>query len=435
MGSKKINIGLYIEGIGLHELDMRHPNEGNPGIGGTQYCFLLLAYYFSKAYHKDFNISIISHIPLQLPSNIYNLVINELNDIAKYKYDIVILKTPQKKESYNIISKLHGIKFITWSHNFLYSSTARLVSDTPNIIANVFVGKQMYDFYFDDDIIKKSTYIYNIVPDPFGSKPTIRHIPSHPVLTFMGSLTIEKGIITLLKLWKKVSKKYPEAKLNIIGGGNLYNREKELGSLGIVDKNTENLIRPYITTEDGKLDDRITFHGILGKEKYDIFLNSTVGIVNPSAKTETFGMGIIEMACASLPVVTRNWNGHLDTALNNKTALLGFSISSMAHAIDLLIQDPNLNTLLGKEAKNQAERFSPENVLPQWKMLIDNISNNNYRLKLLNPSAPYWNNYKFIRSINAFLRRTCHCSFLPSIVEYETWLYQTYKSIKAIIHK
>lgn len=34
------------------------------------------------------------------------------------------------------------------------------------------------------------------------------------------------------------------------------------------------------------------------------FLSSSVGVVNPSARTETFGMGAIEMNCAGLPVVT-----------------------------------------------------------------------------------------------------------------------------------
>lgn len=431
----RIKIGFLIDGLGLGDVNMEHPNEGNPGMGGTQYCFLLLAFYLNKFYSNKFDIAIISFTALKVPDGIKNHIISHLKELDGNEINLLLVKTPQQNEIFKNISELKNIKVITWSHNYLYGETALNVLKTSNIKANVFVSKQMYDFYIDNDVLAKSTYIYNIVPDPFNGKKINRNMPAKPILTFMGSLTKEKGFITLLKIWKKISKKYPDATLNIIGRGNLYNRDIKLGPLGIVDNATEKLIRSYITKTNGELDDRIRFLGILGREKYEVFLNSTVGIVNPTSRTETFGLGIVEMAHAKLPVVTKNWNGHPDTAINKKTSLLGFSINSIVNSIDILIQNQSLNKQLGDEAKNQAERFSPEKILPQWKILFENIYSDTCHFKLLNPSVPYWNNYKFIRYINAFLRRTCHCTFLPSIVEYETWLYQIYKNIKAIIRK
>lgn len=431
----KIKLGLLIEGNGLENVDMQNPSLGNPGIGGTQYCFLLLAYYLNLFYPEKFSVSVISYVPLSLPEDIINETVTDLSGINGLGFDIIVLKTPQIKETYKLISDLSPIKFITWSHNFLYSDTADMVSSTANIVANVFVGKQMYDFYIDDDVIDKSTYIYNVVPDPLDENKNIRKIPDNPVITFMGSLSKSKGFITLLKIWSKVCKRYPDATLNIIGGGNLYNRNFELGPLGIADKDTEAIIRPYITTEDGQLDKRIKFHGILGKEKYDIFLNSTVGIVNPSAKTETFGMGIIEMACASLPVVTKNWNGHPDTALDKRTALLAYSIDGMRKAISKLIEDKSLNYKYGNEAKIMASRFSPQSILPEWVELIEKSYGNNPNFKFQCISTPYWNNYKVFRLFNRLLRYGCHLKFIPSIVEYETFVYRIYKKLTSIVNR
>ncbi len=42
----KILLSIYFGDIN-HALDARNPQLGNPGVGGTQYCMLLLAYYLN----------------------------------------------------------------------------------------------------------------------------------------------------------------------------------------------------------------------------------------------------------------------------------------------------------------------------------------------------------------------------------------------------
>lgn len=61
----------------------------------------------------------------------------------------------------------------------------------------------MYDFYIDNDIINKSTYIYNIVPDVIGN--CMRTVKPY-TLTYMGCLDPVKGIVELLKIWLIVEK-------------------------------------------------------------------------------------------------------------------------------------------------------------------------------------------------------------------------------------
>lgn len=423
-----IRIGIYIPGDGLADIDMTKPKEGNPGIGGTEYCELLLAYHLSQS-TRPYDVSIISHNKLHLPSSINNVLVTGFEDLANLdnKYEIIILKTPRKEAEFKILNSFLNTKIITWSHNYLNSDMVNWITKSKSIALNVFVGKQMYDFYIDDDVITKSISIFNIVHDTLGD---CQRQPHPNTLTFIGSLSLSKGILQLFKIWEIVEKKIPNASLNVIGGGNLYNRNLKIGPYGITDENTEAKIINYITDKDGNLKNSIKFLGILGKEKYDIFLKSSVGIVNPSAKTETFGLGTIEMASAKLPVVTLNWNGHPDTALHEQTALLGHNITDMANNIIRLFQDKTLNETLGEEAKLQVKRFSPEKILPEWENAIEMILTNDILIKRGTISRPYWNNYKFIRSINAFIRFNLGLKFMPSTVRMETLIHKLIKKIR-----
>lgn len=70
------------------------------------------------------------------------------------------------------------------------------------------------------------------------------------------------------------------ARLQVIGGGNLYSRNCSLGRMGIADKLFEEEFFPYLS-EKGELLPSVTFQGILGV-KNTKFLSSSVGVVNPS---------------------------------------------------------------------------------------------------------------------------------------------------------
>ena len=131
-----------------------------------------------------------------------------------------------------------------------------------------------------------------------------------------------------------------DSSLSIIGKGTIYSsRNIKPGKFGIASEDLEKKMIPFLCAEDGTLKKNYELLGILGKEKYDVFRKCAVGIVNPSAKTETFGLGIIEMATVGLPVVTRCWNGHLDTVKNGETGLMALSLSGMAKCIIRLFED------------------------------------------------------------------------------------------------
>ena len=88
-----------------------------------------------------------------------------------------------------------------------------------------------------------------------------------------------------------------------------------------------------------------------------IFRKASVGIVNPSGRTETFGMGVVEMGEARLPVVTIGKNGYFDTVQSGKSGILSKSLDTMADDIVKLLTDHSLNKKMGDEAKRNNQRF------------------------------------------------------------------------------
>ena len=52
MRGREMKIGMYLNNEGHKNVDLHEINLGNPGIGGSEYWFYILAYYLTE-YYKD----------------------------------------------------------------------------------------------------------------------------------------------------------------------------------------------------------------------------------------------------------------------------------------------------------------------------------------------------------------------------------------------
>lgn len=427
-----IKIAFYYPRFGK-PVDFSKIEEGNPGIGGTECCFSLLMTTLAKYYKECLEVVFFSHEDF-LHSEFFECrFVNSTSDIysicAKENFNFLILRTFFSSEDYAELENASpNLRIIFWSHNYFNVHVANRIVREKRIVGNVFVSKQMYDYYYDHDVIRKSTYIFNPVADNkiVGTRD---YKPFTAV--YMGAIEEDKGIMELLKIWEIVLRKYPYATLKIAGKSYVAFRDKEaaLGSLGIARAELEDKMRPYLCDENGKLKPNYQLLGLLGTEKFDVFRECAVGIVNPSAKTETFGLGIIEMATVGLPVVTRSWNAHLDTVKNGETGLLALSLHGMAMCIIRLFEDDELDKKLGENAKLYVEEFAPQRIARQWYELFCKLSDNE-NFDKLPISSPWWNNYKILRWISSILRFNLGLSFLPTVVSLETLANDFLKKIK-----
>ncbi len=416
-----MKLAFYYSNIGLSGFDYSNPCEYNPGIGGTHYQMVQLIYYLNLL---NFDISVYCNEDSIFPLGCRKFIVNSYSDLVsviEHDVDFLIMRAESDCEAWPYLSKC-PVRIIFWGHNYYLSPLADYVANTDTIVANVFVGKQQYDRYIDHDVIMKSTVIYNMQNHNDFQGNAIRE----KSVVYMGALIPSKGFLELAKIWKSILKAVPDAKLKVIGTGQVYSRNERMGALGLATQEYERKFLRYLTDDCGKVLDSVEFLGLLGKEKYDVFATATVGVVNPTARTEIFSVSIMEMATAKLPVVTLNKNGFPDSIRNAETGFLCGNTNEIKEKIVYLLQHPDVADKMGNNAKIFVNSFSPSIIIPRWVSLFETIINEK-KIQYLSPSRPYLNNLKILRILNRFIRNNLKLSFCFPIIKVESVLFGLFR--------
>lgn len=413
-----MKIGLLFEDFKFSNLDLRYPENGNQGIGGTEFTFLMLMRYLKINYPDMEIITYHNNKNNILPEGVISkIIIDDLNLIKQVKEDLIdifIFRSNKNNEWYKKIND-NNIRSIVWAHNYVKSSELNVIAKANAIKRLVFVGKQQYDTYIDHDVINKSIYIYNMFN--CSVKEYNRKKNLSKTVTYTGSLVYTKGFHILAKEWKKILKEVPDAKLNIIGSGKLYDRNSKLGKYNVADEKYEDMFMKYLVDENGDILESVNFLGVLGQEKLDIYNNTMVGIINPSGMDETFGISAVEMEACGIPIVSKKVNGLVDTIKDKETGLLSYSKRRFRKDIIYLLKNEDINNKLGCKAKEfVSKEFDPNFLVIQWKVLFDDILKGNEAI-YIKPNNYFFNNYKWLRIINRNIKKISIFKSLPAIAE------------------
>lgn len=409
-----IKIGVEIPDEKFSGVDLSNPELGNPGVGGSEYLFTLLASQLKK---RELNITIYHYNENVLPEGVCDYIVKDsidmLNKAESDGIDILIHQVGKTAKWYQTLENT-CIKSVAWSHIYLEYDELKAVRKCNNVKRVVFVGKEEYDSYIDDDVIKKSTYIFNMIP---MESVAVKRERNKKIVTYVGSLVPAKGFHKLAQIWPEIIKKVPNAELYVIGNGKVYDRNAKLGKFGISQEDYENSFMKYLTDNKGTILPSVHFLGIVGNEKIEIFKNTAVGVVNPTALTETFCMSAVEMEYAYVPVISRRKWGLLDTVDDGKTGYLFRNSSDFIKKMVCLLNNDEVNQNMGEKAHAFVkENFNMNKIIPLWISLIDEIDKN--------ISAEYqgvqknWNNdYKWIKGCLRFLRFNMGLAWLPSFYD------------------
>lgn len=422
-----MRVSIYLGPKNGTIINANNINIGNPGVGGTQFCMLQLANYLKLL--PNYQVILISTRQYVM-EGVENINIEselDLHNVAtKCNTDILILNQSINDALKSVLKKVH-FKIVVWSHNYILSDLCKFITNTPLITCNVFVGKQQYDRYIDDDVISKSTYIYNMYND---NTPSVCRRNDSKTVVYMGAIVPGKGFAELCKIWPYILKHVPDAKLLVLGSGALYGGDVKLGKLNIAEESYEQTFYKYITDSEGNVLPSVKFLGIVGDNKIEIFRNASVGVVNPSGRTETFGMGIVEMAEAELPVVTIAKNGFYDTIENGVTGILSSSLSQIGKDIVFLLKNKDINEQYGRAAKQKIKRYSPSIIGEQWNQILTAIYINDYKPIQYKYSLPLSNNNKWIRIVIKNMRSIKFLKWIPSLIKVETFAFNIINSFK-----
>lgn len=386
----EIKVAFYIAVENLNDLDYSTILKGNPGIGGTEYEFLLVPYLLEK---RDNRITpfLLTRSKQHFPHKNVQYV-NSLKDacdfcVAKQIPTIII---NQGQFDQNILEPYkEDLSFILWAHNNISYSKLSLLSKLNYVKRIVCCGREMQDLYRDHIATFKSTYVYNIFPTKekewYLNKMTSQK-DNHNVV-YMGCLAPQKSFHVLARAWKDVLKKVPDAQLYVIGNGKLYDSTAKLGKYELASEEYENLFMNYLSDKNGILPS-VHFMGLMGIEKFNVIGQCKVGVPNPTGYTETFCICALEMQLMGCKIVSIKHPAYLDTVYNPQ--YLYTRTSQLAD---------NIAKALLSEQKDSYEntyqfittKFGIENNIQRWEEIIKNpdlcklekYSEKSYQMKTL----------------------------------------------------
>lgn len=369
-----MKLAFYIPNKNICEVDLNTVHITNPGIGGTEYAMLALAYYLAKINGNE--IVIYSNALLKnYPGDCICRIAENLEVAMELAFSdgvqCLTIHHSEHSMKRHIFSALEGtnVSVIIWIHNFTNTKYLTYYNKSSVVKRIVFVGKEFLYLYMDHQAFSKSTYIYNGITLnkekmlPYASRPN--HV------TYIGNLIKGKGFHLLARAWKDVLKEVPDAQLHVIGSGKLYNRNATMGRFGYADSKYEEEFMKYLTNAKGQQLKSVIFHGIMGKEKDKIIDMTKVGIPNPSGYSETFGYTAIEMEMRGCLITTAKCPGYLDTVYKN--GLLCNRNKELAHNIIKLLKRKDNDAV--EMLKFIADNFDFTLVAKKWNDLFNEVAN------------------------------------------------------------
>ena len=380
MKGSSAKVGFYLRNQNVSEVDLSRPEEGNPGVGGTQFNFVTLPYYLEKHNADEVTSVIYANAPAHLPEAVKHKAASSTVDAAKHAKedgcDLLVFRPTDRIRSHGLIDALEdlGLEGIAWGHNVpLPLADMDALASSPAVRRFVVVGRERLDQIRDHSLFEKSRCIYNgFDPSPYVPNQLTNEGP--PTVTYLGCLIPPKGFHRLAEVWPSIKQRVPNAELVVIGSGQLYDRDAELGEWGIASEDYEKRFRPYLSNDEGQPHPSVNFKGTLGTEKIPLLQCADVGVVNPTGRTENCPGSAIEFQAAGTPVVSVAEWGLLDAVRDGKTGVLLKDPGKLGKTITELLLNHKRRKVLAQEGiEFIRERFSPEKICNEWTVLFERV--------------------------------------------------------------
>ncbi|NEQ65480.1 MAG: glycosyltransferase family 4 protein [Symploca sp. SIO2D2] len=368
-------IAFHLPNRNIPSADLSNPESGNPGIGGTHFLFAALPYYLNKYFFNVIECRIHAELPDRLPPNIkieHTPTIDDaFAEAEKSDCDIFVFRPEEITLSVFERFKNTRLNLVAWEHNLEYPHGAAL-AQLEALKLFVCVSSQHLKVFEGNPIYEKSCFILNFL-DAQSLNPR-EFVETAPHVAYVGSIIPIKGLHILAEIWKYIIEKVPEAKLDIIGNGQVYKENAELGKWGLCDEKYESLIRKHLAGPDGSPHPSVRLHGKLGTDKIQILQKARVGIPNPSALSECCPGSALEMQACGTPVVTLDKNGFKDTVAHQVSGYLCKDHTDVINYTAALLQDANSSYLMGQKGIDFVNaHFNPYLISYQWLRLFNSI--------------------------------------------------------------
>lgn len=290
--------------------------------------------------------------PLDIYKNlIYSKKLKDYGIIISHFYPITFL-------AYFTRKRYPNIEYIFYNHGFSESKFTPLFEKVYKNILRVMSSKTISNAdyiisisqYLEDNLknqIAEKRVIYNRIDvkkfdyNPLEINKDILNvcIKNGPVFLYVGVLTFYKGLILLIKSFRKVIEAYPNAKLFLVG--------KMSHGFNLND---------YLGEEYSK---NVLYFGSISDTELG-FLYDACDVYVTASTWEGFNLPVVEAQMLGKPVVAFDIGAHKEVVKNGETGILVESFDTEKFAEAMLEVYKNKG-IMGEKAKRWAFKFSVEN--------------------------------------------------------------------------
>lgn len=266
----------------------------------------------------------------------YDVVVDDINKIPFYTP--LYVKKPLVGIVHHLFSKSIFLEAAWPAALYVYGAEQcipLIYKSIPMAVVSESTREELVQKGFDQS---KIAIVPNAVDTALYRPTDVRH-QAAPLIGHLGRLKKYKSVDHLLEAFKIVRMELSEARLVIVGEGDvrpaLERKARELG-----------------------ISDATTFTGQVSDTEKVRLLNQMTLSVNCSAK-EGWGLTVIEANACGVPVVASDVPGLRDAVLDEKTGLLYEygNIEQLAQKMLLLLRDTQLRQRLAREALRWAQSF------------------------------------------------------------------------------
>jgi glycosyltransferase involved in cell wall biosynthesis len=363
-------VAFFLDTRRIRSADLRDVDRGNPGIGGTEYMFFLVAAYLARTHQVSMYVTASGNHPPRIRYVVVRGIHEATAAIQTAGEEIVILRESEVLSNVALLNAMQQ-RVLVWAHNFSSRRTLRACARMPGIARYLCVSREQHERLRHEGVFPKSDYIFNAVVTK--TSPTALQPPTQDNVVYMGSLVKGKGFHVLARHWGDIARAVPTARLHVVGSRRLYDERASLGPLGIASPRYERQFARYVT-EHGRLREDIVLHGILGADKWRLLREAKVAVTNPSGAGETFCLSAVEFGLLGVPVVTRNAGGPIDVVENGVSGILFDDEQELPGAVVGLLRDENRRAEMASNAMARVRaRFDIEVVIEKWQEVIHEV--------------------------------------------------------------
>lgn len=265
----------------------------------------------------------------------------------------------------NVLYQAHGFHFYKGApklHNFIYRNIEKFLARfTDNLIT---INKEDYEAAQKFKLRKNGKVYY--VPGVGVNIDRYKNI-NIDRNTKRNELGIKENNYLIIMIGDLVPNKNYEVAINAIANSKLDNLECIICGVG----NYENKLRELVNNLG--IEDRIHFLGF----RHDVIeLLKTSDIFLFTSKREGLSRALMEAMSCETGIIASNIRGNTDLIDEKGGFLIEYNdINGFSNAIDLLLEDKNLNQSIKKYNLNKVNQFSLDNVKKEMKNIYMEVLN------------------------------------------------------------